>query len=76
MYGIESGIFFTVCKWDCNSAKEIVLLTNTVISPSIKGAIADLSAAYAGKVKHIQYDAVSLDSCILCTLSQALSPVT
>lgn len=41
------------------SAKEIVLLTNTVISPSIYGAIAELSAAYAGKVKHIQYDAVS-----------------
>ena len=41
------------------AAKEIVLLTNTVISPSVAGAIAELSTAYAGKVKHIQYDAVS-----------------
>ncbi len=40
-------------------AKDIVLLTNTIISPSVGGAIAELSAAYAGKVKHIQYDAVS-----------------
>ncbi len=41
------------------AAKEIVLLSNTVISPSIGGAISELSAAYEGKVKHIQYDAVS-----------------
>jgi MoCo/4Fe-4S cofactor protein with predicted Tat translocation signal len=41
------------------AAKEIVLLSNTVISPSIVGAISELSAAYEGKVKHIQYDAVS-----------------
>lgn len=41
------------------AAKEIVLVSNTVISPSIGGAIAEFSAAYEGKVKHIQYDAVS-----------------
>ena len=45
------------------SAKSVTLLTNTVISPSMKRAIAEMSVAMNGetgnKFQHIQYDAVS-----------------
>jgi molybdopterin-containing oxidoreductase family iron-sulfur binding subunit len=45
------------------SAKKVTLLSNTVISPSIKRAIAEMAAKLNGeggsKFEHIQYDAVS-----------------
>ena len=45
------------------SAKSVTLLTNTVISPSMKRAIAEMSVSMNGetgsKFQHIQYDAVS-----------------
>ena len=45
------------------SAKSVTLLTNTIISPSLKRAIAEMSLSLNGaagsKFQHIQYDAVS-----------------
>ncbi len=41
------------------SAASIRIVSNTVISPSTQRAINELSAKYAGKVNHVQYDAVS-----------------
>src|SRR5690606_16780842 len=41
------------------SAASIRILSNTIISPSTKRAIAEFSNKYAGKVKHVQYDTVS-----------------
>lgn len=45
------------------SAKEIVLLSNTIISPSLNRAIASFSNKYSvngiSKVSHVQYDAIS-----------------
>ena len=41
------------------SAASIRIVSGTVISPSTQRAISDFSNAFAGKVKHIQYDAVS-----------------
>ncbi len=40
------------------AGKRIVLLTNTIISPSILSAVADLKAKYA-TVEHVQYDTIS-----------------
>ncbi len=40
------------------AGKRIVLLTNTVISPSIKAAVAALKGKYA-TVEHVQYDTIS-----------------
>ena len=46
------------------NAKRVVLVSNTIISPSVTAAIAELSASLVGtdkasKFEHIQYDAVS-----------------
>jgi MoCo/4Fe-4S cofactor protein with predicted Tat translocation signal len=41
------------------SAGSIRVLSNTIISPSTQRAINEFSAKYAGKVKHVQHDAVS-----------------
>ena len=41
------------------SANAIRIISNTIISPSTKRAVAEFSAKYAGKVKHVQYDAYS-----------------
>lgn len=41
------------------AAQSIRIVSNTIISPSTHRAINEFSAKYAGKVKHIQYDAVS-----------------
>jgi len=41
------------------SAANIRILSSTIISPSTSRAITAFSNKYAGKVKHIQYDAVS-----------------
>ena len=41
------------------SANSIRIVSNTIISPSTQRAINEFSAKYAGKVKHVQYDAVS-----------------
>ncbi len=41
------------------SAASVRILSNTIISPSTKRAIAEFSNKYAGKVKHVQYDTVS-----------------
>ena len=41
------------------SASSIRIVSNTIISPSTQRAINEFSAKYAGKVKHVQYDAVS-----------------
>ena len=41
------------------SANGIRIVSNTIISPSTQRAINEFSAKYAGKVKHVQYDAVS-----------------
>jgi MoCo/4Fe-4S cofactor protein with predicted Tat translocation signal len=41
------------------SSGAIRILSGTVISPSTRRAIAEFSAKYAGKVKHIQYDTYS-----------------
>ena len=40
------------------AGKRIVVLTNTVISPSIKAAVAELKAKYA-TVEHVQHDTIS-----------------
>lgn len=45
------------------SGKQIVLLTQTFASPSVKRLIAEFSAKY-GNVKHIQYDAISEDAAL------------
>ena len=42
-----------------SSANSIRILSSTILSTTTKNAIAAFSAKYAGKVKHIQYDAVS-----------------
>jgi MoCo/4Fe-4S cofactor protein with predicted Tat translocation signal len=39
--------------------KRVVLLSNTIISPSTKAAIATLNAKLGGKLEHIQYDTIS-----------------
>jgi len=41
------------------SASSIRIVSNTIISPSTQRAINEFSSKYAGKVKHVQYDAVS-----------------
>ncbi|HEY0978258.1 MAG TPA: TAT-variant-translocated molybdopterin oxidoreductase [Flavobacteriales bacterium] len=41
------------------SGKRAVLLSNTIISPSSKAAIAALSTKLGGKLEHVQYDTVS-----------------
>ncbi|WP_456868182.1 TAT-variant-translocated molybdopterin oxidoreductase [Galbibacter sp. BG1] len=45
------------------SGKQIVLLTQTFASPSVKNIIAEFSQKY-GNVKHIQYDAISEDAAL------------
>ena len=42
-----------------SSANSVRILSSTIISTTTKNAMAAFSAKYAGKVKHIQYDAVS-----------------
>lgn len=42
-----------------SSAGSIVILTETIISPSTKKAIAEFSAKYGENVKHVTYDAIS-----------------
>jgi molybdopterin-containing oxidoreductase family iron-sulfur binding subunit len=54
----------TAIKGALKSAKKVVLVSNTIISPSIGMATAELAAAIGatpenGKFEHIQYDAVS-----------------
>ena len=50
-------------KGALKSAGKVILLSNTVISPSVQGAIAELATSINGeggdKFEHIQYDAVS-----------------
>jgi molybdopterin-containing oxidoreductase family iron-sulfur binding subunit len=51
-------------KTGLKSARKVTLVSNTVISPSMTAAIADLAASVGattenGKFEHIQYDAVS-----------------
>ena len=51
-------------KVGLKSARKIAFISNTVISPSMSAAIADLAASFGatpenGKFEHIQYDAVS-----------------
>ncbi|MFN8698458.1 MAG: TAT-variant-translocated molybdopterin oxidoreductase [Flavobacteriales bacterium] len=41
------------------SANSIRIVSGTVISPTTRRAVAEFSAKYAGKVKHVQYDAYS-----------------
>jgi MoCo/4Fe-4S cofactor protein with predicted Tat translocation signal len=41
------------------SARQIRIVSGTVISPSTKRAVAEFSNKFAGKVKHIQYDTIS-----------------
>jgi len=53
------------------SAASIRILSNTIISPSTKRAIAEFSNKYAGKVKHVQYDTISYSA-----LSKANGGVT
>lgn len=42
-----------------SSASNIRIVSSTIISPSTQRAINELSSKYAGKVKHVQYDAIS-----------------
>ncbi len=42
-----------------STANSVRILSSTIISTTTKNAMAAFSAKYAGKVKHIQYDAVS-----------------
>ena len=42
-----------------NSAKKVVLVSNTVISPSALSSINDLKASIDGDFEHIQYDPIS-----------------
>lgn len=44
------------------AAANIRILSSTVISPSTQRAINEFSAKYAGKVKHVQYDAWSYNA--------------
>lgn len=46
-------------KTALTAASSIRILSNTIISPSTQRAINEFSAKYAGKVKHVQYDAIS-----------------
>lgn len=51
-------------KQALKAAKKVTLISNSIISPSVMGSIAELSAAIGatpenGKFEHIQYDAVS-----------------
>ncbi|HIP32625.1 MAG TPA: hypothetical protein EYG86_07690, partial [Crocinitomicaceae bacterium] len=47
-------------KGALKAAGKVVLLSNTVISPSVQGAIAELATSVGeDKFEHIQYDAVS-----------------
>ncbi len=41
------------------SSNTIRIVSGTIISPSTQRSIAEFSAKYAGKVKHVQYDAIS-----------------
>lgn len=43
----------------------IVVLTETIISPSTKKAIAEFAAAYGEGVKHVTYDAISASGALL-----------
>ncbi len=56
---IDWGTLDNEVKAALESATNIRILSNTIISPSTQRAINEFSAKYAGKVKHIQYDAVS-----------------
>lgn len=46
-------------KSSLSSANTIRIVSGTVISPSTRRAIAEFSSKYAGKVKHVQFDAYS-----------------
>ncbi len=41
------------------AGKRVVLLTNTIISPSAKAAIAALNTKLGGKLEHVQHDTIS-----------------
>lgn len=56
---IDWNTLDTEVKAALASASSIRILSNTIISPSTKRAIAEFSNKYAGKVKHVQYDTVS-----------------
>ena len=56
---IDWNTLDTEVKAALASANSIRIVSNTVISPSTQRAINEFSAKYAGKVKHVQYDAVS-----------------
>lgn len=51
-------------------SKGIAILSSTIISPSTKDAIAEFSKAYNGKVRHVQYDAVSYSGMLQANLSK------
>lgn len=42
-----------------SSASSVRILSNTIVSPSTKRAISEFAKKYEGKVKHVQYDAIS-----------------
>ncbi|MBI1289418.1 MAG: 4Fe-4S dicluster domain-containing protein [Flavobacteriales bacterium] len=46
-------------KKAAEAGSQIVVLTETIISPSTKKAVAELVAAYGENVKHVTYDAIS-----------------
>jgi MoCo/4Fe-4S cofactor protein with predicted Tat translocation signal len=56
---IDWNTLDTEMKAALASANSIRIVSNTIISPSTQRAINEFSAKYAGKVKHVQYDAVS-----------------
>ena len=56
---IDWNTLDTDVKAALSSASSIRIVSNTIISPSTQRAINEFSAKYAGKVKHVQYDAVS-----------------
>jgi MoCo/4Fe-4S cofactor protein with predicted Tat translocation signal len=56
---IDWNTLDTEVKAALASANSIRIVSNTIISPSTQRAINEFSAKYAGKVKHVQYDAVS-----------------
>jgi len=41
------------------NANKVALISNTIISPSIHGAISELKSAVKGEFEHIQYDPIS-----------------
>jgi MoCo/4Fe-4S cofactor protein with predicted Tat translocation signal len=48
-----------------DAGSQIVLLTESIISPSTKKAVAEFAAKFGGNVKHVTYDAISASGALV-----------